>query len=313
LLSLLDNYQADIPEYAQLGKENRQLVDALRASGVIHLATWSPCDGPSTGENIKSLVSHVRHKTELNYGGLERNYTNAPTGGLQPVHREKLADSASSMAGLDRFLQRRISRPLVNGMTLGLRLLLNNQKVQQRMLNAKMPYVLRLVGGRLLKTASLYGLAKEINAALHDPVEYQNRHLKALDILLAYDIPVLSIIHHDDFLVSARRHREEHRYLVNARLRREGVSREADLRTPARLVVLHREEKTLPIDPLNPHLLVMSTSPEGNSMARQITAAITHFVNENVARAIQEKSLQPLASVSLWQRTHGKTARRKVA
>ncbi len=313
LLSVLNSYDAEIPAYEDLGKENKQLIDALRASGIIHLATWSPCDGPNTGANVKSLVDHLRRNTELDYGGLDRTYDLDRSGRLSPTYTEELAESASNMAALDKFLKRRISRPLINGMTVGLRSLLNNQTVQQRMLNSEMPYVLRLVGGRLLKTASLYGLAKEVNAALHDPVEYQNRHLKALDVLLAYDIPFLAIVHEDDFLVSARRHSEEHRYLVKARMAREGVSREADLQIPARLVILKREQNELAVDPLNPHLLVMSTSPEGNSMARQITAAMTRFVNENVSRAIKAKSIKHLPSISLWQRKQKRPKRRKVA
>lgn len=313
LLSVLGNYDADIPAYEELGKENRQLIDALRSSGIIHLATWSPCDGPNTGANVKSLVEHLRHDTELDYGGLDRTYDLSQSGQLQPAYGEELAESASSMSGLDKFLKNRLSRPLVNGMTLGLRALLNNQRVQQRMLNSQMPYVLRLVGGRLLKTASLYGLAKEVNAALHDPVVYQQRHLKALEVILAYDIPFLSIIHEDDFLVSAGRHAQEHRYLVNARLRKEGVTRESELKVPARLVVLQREQAELTADPLNPHLLVMSTSPEGNKMARQITAAMTRFVNENVSRAVSAKALKPLRSVAAWQRKQRTSGRRKVA
>ena len=198
-------------------------------------------------------------------------------------------------------------------MTIGLRKLLNARSVQQRMLNADMPYVLRLVGGRLLKTASLYGLAKELNAGLHNPVEYQRRHLKALEILLAYDIPFLSIVHKDDFLVSAQRHIEEHQYLVAQRMKREGVKRETDLEIPARLVILEREQDALPMDPLNPHLLVMSTNREGNSMSRQITSAMTGFVNENVARAIRKKTIQPLPSISRWLRKQGSSRKRKVA
>lgn len=313
LLSLLSDYRADIVPYRKLGKENRQLVDALRSSGIIHLATWSPCDGPNTGANIKSLVGHVRNNTELDYTGLERIYETEQDGALQPSGEEALADSASKLSGLDWFLQRWVARPVINGMTIGLRSLLNNQTVQQRMLNAEMPYAMRLVGGRLLKTASLYGLAKEINAALHDPVEYQRRHLKALDIMLAYDIPFLSIVHEDDFLVSARRHTEEHEYLVQARLKREGVSSESALKVPARLVILKRQQESVPVDPLNPHLLVMSTSPEGNDMARQITAAITRFVNENVARAMQAKRVPSLASVTAWQKKRNKAPQRKVA
>ena len=313
LLSLLRDYNSDITPYDKLRAEDRQLVDALRTGGIIHLATWAPCDGPNTGENVKSLVAHVRNQTELDYSGLEHIYRRDEQGKLIPAHPDELADSAQNLVGLDKFLKRRLSRPLVNGMTLGLRKLLDNRKVQQRMLNADMPYVLRLVGGRLLKTASLYGLAKEVNAGLHNPVEYQRRHLKALDILLAYDIPFLSIVHQDDFLVSAGRHREEHQYLLAERLRKEGVQRERDLAVPASLVILQREQEELPMDPLNPHLLVMSTNQEGNAMARQITAAMTRFVNGNLVRAIRNKRIKPLASVARWQRKQPSSRERKVA
>ncbi|MEH6585987.1 MAG: 6-phosphogluconolactonase [Halioglobus sp.] len=313
LLSILSNYEADIPPYEKLKAEDRQLVDALRASGIIHLATWSPCDGPNTGENVKSLVSHVRRNTELDYTGLERIYELNEEGQLSPANPEELADSASSLAGLDSFLKRKISRPLINGMTIGLRKMLERRSVQQRMLNAEMPYILRLVGGRLLKTASLYGLAKEVNAGLHSPVEYQRRHLKALEILLAYDIPFLSIVHRDDFLVSAARHTEEHEYLVTKRIQKEGVKREEDLEIPARLVILQREQNELPMDPLNPHLLVMSTNKEGSNMARQITSSMTRFVNENVARAIRSKTVKPLPSITRWLRKQNRSTKRKVA
>ena len=131
--------------------------------------------------------------------------------------------------------------------------------------------------------------------------------------MLAYDIPFLSIVHQDDFLVSAGRHREEHAYLVDRRMAREGVKREKELTVPARLVVIPREGEELAMDPLNPHLLVMSTNREGSSMARQITAAMTRFVNENLARAIHKKQIEPLASVKRWQRKHSGRKPRKVA
>lgn len=302
LLTLLPSPDAPVPDYAALGRDDRDLVDALRASGIIHLATWSPCDGPNTGENVKSLVSHLRSNTDLDYSGFPNVYRPARRGPLQPLHADALADSADSLARLDRFLQRRLARPLVNSMNLWIRAILNNRTVQQRMLNAEIPYVMRLVGGRLLKTVSLYGLLKEINAGLHDPVEYQRRHLKALDIVLAYDIPFLSIVHEDDFLVSAGRHKEEYRYLLRERMRREGVTKASAVSATVRYVPLQRITDELPMDPLNPHLLVMSTNTEGNHMARQITAAMTRFVNENVARAAQRKAVKPLPSVRRWQR-----------
>ena len=98
------------------------------------------------------------------------------------------------------------------------------------------------------------------------------------------------------------------------RKKKEGVSRIQDLATTVRYVALERAEEALPIDPLNPHLLVMSTSNEGNSMARQITAAMTRFVNENVARAVSRRAVKPLASVKRWQRKQDtRTRKRKVA
>ncbi|TDG13529.1 hypothetical protein E2F43_08305 [Seongchinamella unica] len=302
LLSLLKSYDSEIPPYRKLRAEDRQLVDALRTGGIIHLASWSPCDGPNTGENVKSLLSHLRRKADLDYSGFEHIYQRDEQGRLLPAQADALADSARNLQRLDRFLSQRMSRPLINGMTVGLRKLLEQRSVQQRLLNADLPYVMRLVGSRLLKTASLYGMAKEVNAALHDPVEYQRRHLKALDIILAYDIPFLSIVHQDDFLVSPGRHREEHEYLLAGRLRKEGVSSEDELTVPARLVILPREQDELSLDPLNPHLLVMSTNREGNNMARQITAAMTRFVNENLARAMRQKRIRALASVTRWQR-----------
>jgi 6-phosphogluconolactonase/glucosamine-6-phosphate isomerase/deaminase len=314
LLTLLPSPDAPVADYAALGKDDRDLVDALRASGLIHLASWSPCDGPNTGENVKSLVSHWRRNTALDYGGFESNYRRDRQGQLQPVHAEALAESAESLAGLDSFLQRKLARPLVNSMNLWIRGILNNRTVQQRMLNADIPYVMRLVGGRLLKTVSLYGLLKEINAGLHDPVEYQRRHLKALEIVLAYDIPYLSIVHRDDFLVSARRHEEEYRYLLRERLRRQGVRKQSELSATVRFVALERVTDELSVDPLNPHLLVMSTTAEGNHMARQITAAMTRFVNENVARAIERKAVRALPSVRRWQgKQHSKRRKQKLA
>lgn len=314
LLSIIGNADSAITPYEELGTENRQLVDALRASGIIHLATWAPTDGPHTGENIKSLISHYRSNTPLDYSGFGTTYSSG-SGELRTTEIAAVHDD-DRIAGLGKFLEKRAAEPVVNSFNVVMRSLLNNKTVQQRMLNTNSPYVLRLVGNRLLKTASFYGLFKEVNAALHDPVEYQRRHLKALDIILAYDIPFLSIVHEDDFLVSAARHREEHNYLVAQRKKKEGVRRESELEIPARYIAIKREQDVLPVDPLNPHLLIMATSNEGNNMARQITAAMTRFVNENVARAMRKKSVKPQASVRKWLRDNPaakKTRKTKVA
>jgi protein involved in ribonucleotide reduction len=76
-------------------------------------------------------------------------------------------------------------------------------------------------------------------------------------------------------------------------------------------VALERDQEELPMDMLNPHLLIMSTSGEGNKMVRQITASITHFVNENVARATGQGSIEALASVKKWQQKNSPVKRRR--
>jgi 6-phosphogluconolactonase/glucosamine-6-phosphate isomerase/deaminase len=309
LLSIIGDYDGSIPPYETLSPENRRLVDALRASGIIHLATWAPSDGPHTGENIRSLVSHRRHNTPLDYSGFDATYRQR-AGSLQLTDEASVNDD-DNLAGLGRFLDFRGAQPLVNMINLFMRSLLNNRTVQQRMLNTDTPYALRLVGNRLLKTASFYGLAKEINAAMHDPVAYQERHLKALDVLIEYDIPFLSIVHEDDFLVSAKRHREEHNYLVARRCSKEGVKRKSDLEVPVRFLPIRREQDELPTDPLNPHLMIMATSQEGNRMARQVTAAMTRFVNENVARATAKGWVEPLPSVRKWARENVPARKRR--
>jgi 6-phosphogluconolactonase/glucosamine-6-phosphate isomerase/deaminase len=304
LLSILDNYDAPIKPYKSLKEQDRKLVDALRASGVISLATWAPSDGPHTGVNLRNLIAHYRKREALDYSGFEQTYVES--GDKLELQAEAAVSDADSLARLGRFLQTPVAEPIVNGLNRGMRQLLNNKTVQQRMLNINSPYIMRLVGGRLLRTASFYGLFKEVDAALHDPVEYQRRHLRALDIMLEYDIPTLSIIHEDDFLVSARRHAQEHRHLVDRRLAREGVSRERDLQVTTRLVTLKRRADELPVDPLNPHLMIMATSVEGSAMARQVTAAMTRFVNENLEKAIRKRRLKPLASVRKWRAAHPK-------
>jgi 6-phosphogluconolactonase/glucosamine-6-phosphate isomerase/deaminase len=302
LLSLLPDYDAPIPPYDNLKGDNRDLVDALRCAGIIQLATWAPPDGPHAGRNIKNLISHWRHDTPLDYSGLERVYTRRG-GEITTTDAATLPDSGQ-LGGLNRFLSTPLAEPVINAANVVVRRLLNKQPVQQGMLNASAPYVLRLVGSRLLKSASIYGLCKEVNAAMHDPVQYQQRHLKALQLIAEYDIPLLSIVHEDDFLVSAKRHREEYNYLL--KLRREkhgpGRARGAAGKPTTRLVILRREAAELPRDPLNPHLLVMATNNEGNRLAREITGEMTRFVNDNIDRAARAGWTTAPASVKRWRR-----------
>ena len=151
---------------------------------------------------------------------------------------------------------------------------------------------------------------------MHAPVMYQERHLKALDIILAYDIPYLSIVHEDDFLVSAKRHQEEHNYLITHRRKKEGADKAGAAVVTTRYIKLKRVEEEMPLDPLNPHLMIMGTSSEGNTLARQVTTAMTRFVNENIDRASKGGKMKPLSSVKKWVRKNSpknKKSKAKVA
>tara|TARA_R110002072_G_scaffold98488_1_gene216626 strand:+ start:6536 stop:8770 length:2235 start_codon:yes stop_codon:yes gene_type:complete len=314
LLSLIDNHDAPITPYEKLRGSNRKLVDALRASGIISLATWAPPDGLHTRKNIKSIASYYRKKEALDYSGFSRVYHRQNEALI--TTEEATVSQKNNLSTLDRFLQTPIAEPLVGSLNRLMRSLLNNKKVQQKILNANSPYVLRLVGNRLLKTASFYGLCKEINAAMHAPVMYQERHLKALDIILAYDIPYLSVVHEDDFLVSAKRHQEEHNYLITHRRKKEGTDKAGAAVATTRYIKLKRVKEEMPLDPLNPHLMIMGTSREGNALARQVTTAMTRFVNENIDRASKGGKMKPLSSVKKWMRKNGpktKKSKAKVA
>ncbi len=305
LLGLTDDNGSSIKPYAELSPQDRDLVDALRASGIIFLATWSPPDGLHTGVNIKNLMSHLRKHTDLDYKGMSKIYRRL--GRALETTDEATLDDKATLGPLAIFLESRAAKPVINSLNSLLRKLLNNKAVQQRMLNANTPYVMRLVGNRLLKTASFYGLCKEIDAALQNPKEYHQRHLRALDILIEYDIPTLSIIHEDDFLVSARRHEEEHAFLVAQRKEKEGVTRAQDLQTTTRHVTIKRQGDELSKDPLNPHLLVMSTSHEGNLMAREVTSAMTQFVDENVEYARRRRRLKAIPTSKAKSKSKSKS------
>ena len=97
LLNLLDHDDADIPAYKSLKAEDKQLVDALRAGGIINLAAWAPSDGLHAGENIKAVVSHYRgHAEPLDYTGFDQIYSEGANGKLQPVHSEAMRKAGTA-------------------------------------------------------------------------------------------------------------------------------------------------------------------------------------------------------------------------
>lgn len=306
LLSILKDYHHELPEFDQLKAEDQQLIEALRAGGLMHMASWAPTDVCHIAETIGNLKAHMGDRSEaLDYGGPESVYNLNFNGELElNSHHCDAIDQRPAF--MEKMMQFPVTELIVNAMTSGIRYLLNKKGVQKVLASRETPYALRIIGSRMLKKVSFYGLLKEVNASLHDPYEYQRRHFLAMDAIIKYDIPYLAIIHKDDFMVSANRHRQEHQYLLRARMAKEGVTREQDLHIPAQFVLLEREEEELPIDPLNPHLMLMSTSHEGDLIAREVTTAITHFVNGNIARAVAAGKIKPLPSVAKWSRAQDK-------
>ena len=304
LLGVVGN-KGEIPAFESLGKRDQQLIDALRCAGMIHMATWAPSDVTHIEANINNLAAHRLDKDEPLYlGGPDTVYRQTSDKRLELEHFEEGAIKKST-----RMLSILVKIPgtesLINLVNIIVRLLINKVDLHSRSETEKIPYALRLAGGRMIKKVSFYGLFKEVIAALHDPKEYQLRHMRALEAIIEYDIPYLSIIHEDDFMVSANRHREEHDYLLQRRLKKEGVDREKFLKTPVRFVLAERDEQDgqPSEDVLNPHLMLMSTDRDGEKLSRMVTAAITRFVNENVARAARGKRTRSLLSVRKWMKS----------
>jgi len=300
LNSVLRDYHGDLPELDSLKARDRQLIEALRAGGLFHIATWAPSDTCHIRQNFGVMNAHKRRGKTLDYSGPAKIYNTTADGHLvlNSEHRDSLV---ASPAVLEKLMNFPGTEAVVNTATLAIRRYLKRKGMKKIMSRQDAPYGHRILSSRVLKKVSLYGVLKEMNAAMHDPYEYQLRHLKALEAIVKYDIPYLVIIHRDDFMVSANRHIQEHEYLQAARMAKEGVRREQDLKVPARLVLLERAKgEELAVDPINPHFLILSTTHEGGGNARQVTAAITRFVNENVARAIEAGRIQPLASVAKW-------------
>lgn len=299
--------KGDIPVFESLGKRDQQLIEALRCAGMIHMATWAPSDVSHIEANTKNLAAHRLDTDEPLYlGGPDTIYQQTYDNRLELEHFDERSIKKST-----RLLSILVKIPgtesLINLANIVARLLINNIDLHGRSETENIPYALRLMGGRMIKKVSFYGLFKEVVASLHDPKEYQLRHMRALEAIIEYDIPFLSIIHEDDFMVSANRHREEHDYLLQRRLEKEGVDREEFLKVPVRFVLAERDGPgdQPSEDVLNPHLMLMSTDRDGEKLSRMVTASITRFVNENVARAVRGKKTKSLLSVRKWMKSAG--------
>jgi len=299
LLSLLPDNDANIPAINELNQGDRQLVEAMRTSGMIEIATWAPSDIIHLMQNIEKIRAYRKDNSiGLDLTGHPEVYDISPAGELK-LNSEH-AELYTAPALVTKLLKMPGIETIVNGLNVAVRYIAKKGNVSKRAKKDNVPYGKRLLGDRVLKKVSFYGVLKELLASVHDPDKLHQQHLKALDVLIEYDIPYLAIIHEDDFLVSANRHIQEHAYLLNARLKKEGAQHESDLKVQTRLMVLKSEDGSPPEDLVDPHFLILASSDEGSANARAVTAEITRFVNSNIARAIDAGRTPPLDSVRKW-------------
>ena len=292
LLSVLPDHEGQLPAFDELRPEDRTLIEALRAGGIINIATWAPSD---TEHFLRNLKSRGRDGSAAAVPAAGAIYGASADGALQ-LSDARQAGLHSMPRAVGRLIDFSGTELLVNGLNRAVRQLLGRVNLLKMINQHETPYGMRLLSNRVLQKVSFYGVLKEAEAAMHDPLEYQRRHLQALDAIIRYDIPYLCIVHRYDFMVSARRHTEEHEYLLAARLQKEGVRSERALSVPVRLVRLGDGEAPSG-KVIDPHFLIMSTTRNGADHSREVTAAITAFVQDNVARAVAQGRVKPLASV----------------
>ena len=302
LLSVLEDYHDELPDFEQLEEEDQQLIEALRVGGVIHIATWAPSDLRHITPSKDKLKARGRGRGKEQRSPAAKEIYRLTSEGRLELNEEQRKGLVSTPALLTRLINLPGFEGTVNALNAGIRFLASRLDLQKLMKQQETPYGQRLLSDRVLKKVSFYGVLKEVNAALHQPEEYQNRHLKALEAIVKYDIPCLVIIHREDLMVSAHRHSREHEYLVARRMAKEGVKREQDLAVPVDLLLLERNENEPSDELIDPHFLILSVTRGGGSNARKVTAAITDFVNENTARAMADGAIEPLASVEKWRR-----------
>ncbi len=303
LLSVLDDYDQELPDIDQLKAQDRRLIEALQTAGIIHIATWAPSDFRHITPSIEKFRSRRRRTKEQHVSASPQEIYRLADDGRLELNEEHRRNLVSVPVPLSRLIRMRGFEGVVNALNVGVRQLATRLDLQKLMKQEEAPYGQRLLSDRVLKKVSFYGVLKEVNAALHDPLEFQRRHLKALDAIVKYDIPCLVIVHRDDLMVSAPRHTQEHEYLLARRLEKENVTRERDLAVPASLLLLDRDENEPSDDLIDPHFLILSVTRGGGSNARKVTGAITEFVNDNVARAVDGGRIQPLASIDRWRQS----------
>jgi 6-phosphogluconolactonase/glucosamine-6-phosphate isomerase/deaminase len=303
ILSVLGNYADELPDFEKLKADDKRLIEALRASGIVHIATWVPSDTAHLRSNIENLKKHKKENAKLDFSGPTEIYDYDEQGrlALKAEHADSLMTTPNAIGTL---LKIPGTEATINSFNVLARFLAGRMDLKNRLKQQQAPYGQRLLSDRVLKKVSFFGVLKEVNAAMHDPSTYQERHLKALEAVLKYDIPYLVIVHRDDFLVSANRHIQEHKYLLKARKAKEGVTRASDLATSTKLVLLKGKTDEPSVELVDPHFLILSHTHEGGGNARKVTAAMTDFVHETVSGAIDSGSVEPLASIEKLRLRH---------
>jgi len=157
------------------------------------LASRAPTDVCHIAETIGNLKTHIGDRSEaLGYSGPQSVYNLNFDGGLElnSHHCDAIDQRPAFMHKMMGFPATEV---MVNVVTAGIRYLLNKTGAHKMLSSRETPYALRIIGSRLLKKTSLYGLLKEVNAALHAPYEYQRHQFWQQMPLLNTTSPMLPL------------------------------------------------------------------------------------------------------------------------
>lgn len=154
LLSVLRDYDDELPEFEQLEAEDRLLIEALRCGGLFHIATWAPTDFRHIRQNFEIMNAHKKRGEPLDYSGPKSIYDMAPGGALE-LNREHRDGLMVSPALLEKILNFPGTEAKFNAITVAIRYFLKKQGAEKLLSKQDVPYGQRILSNRVMKRVSL--------------------------------------------------------------------------------------------------------------------------------------------------------------
>lgn len=102
LLSVLDDYNDPLPEFKRLKAEDRRLIEALRTTGIIQIATWAPSDLCHITSNIERMRARNQSDEKPDFTSPKKIYDLTPQGKLKlnEEHRKGLISTPAVLKTL---------------------------------------------------------------------------------------------------------------------------------------------------------------------------------------------------------------------